>query len=103
LAHSTRGRGGARRLAPRGRLRSGGTPGAWPTRAVREPPIWLGEDRPSLRVPVRGAARLLSRAAGCAGVARVTGRLTPFSSTSRSPISQRLPKISNSGAAVLAL
>ena len=35
-------------------------------------------------------------------MARVTGRLTPFSSTSRSPISQRLPKILNSGAGVLA-
>ena len=32
----------------------------------------------------------------------MTGRLTPFSSMSRSPISQRLPRISNSGAAVLA-
>src|SRR5438067_3958087 len=72
LAHSARRRGGARRRAPRGCLRSGGTPGAWPTRSGRQPPIRLGGNRPSLRVPVRGAARLLSRAAGCAGTARLT-------------------------------
>src|SRR5438552_2166136 len=72
LAHSARRRGGARRLAPRGRSRSGGTPGSWATRSGRQPPIRLGGDRSSLRVPVRGATRLLSRAAGCARAARLT-------------------------------
>src|SRR4029453_18146092 len=37
------------------------------------------------------------------GGARELGRLTLFSSTSRSPILRRVPGISNSGAAVLAL
>ena len=44
-----------------------GTPGAWPTRSDREPPIRLGGDRSSLRVPVRGATRLLPQAAGFGG------------------------------------
>src|SRR5688572_24104968 len=53
----------------------------WPTRSDRQPPIWLGGDRSSPRVPAREAARLLSQAAGCAGAARLTGgRLTPFRS-----------------------
>ena len=42
-------------------------------RSDRQPPIRLGGDRSSLRLPVRGAARLLSQAARCAGAARLTG------------------------------
>ena len=49
---------------PRGRSQPRGTPGARPTRADRKPPIRLGGDRPSLRLPVRGDARVLSESAG---------------------------------------
>jgi hypothetical protein len=48
---------------------------------------------------VRGVARLLSWAAGCAGVARVPGRLTPFSRRVAHRSRSGLP---GSGAAVLA-
>jgi glycosyltransferase involved in cell wall biosynthesis len=102
LAHSARRRGGARRLAPRRRLRSGGAPGAWPTRSDRQPPIRLGGDRPSLRVPVRGAARLLSRAAACAGAARLSGAACAVQVDESLTDLAALPRISNSEAAVLA-
>src|SRR5438094_14210 len=58
------------RPAPLAAIRNAGR---GPTRADREPPILLGGDRSALRLPVRGATRLRSQGAGCAGAARLSG------------------------------